>query len=88
MQRANVQFSKYAEYKRPQYLLFYFESDKTYDVLSSNSTLLPANFDAEKVTPKENVLIKPDLCGVLIAKSHLEKDMDVYQYKRRLEKSF
>lgn len=64
--------------------MIYFECDHMYDILCTNSTLLPIDFDYEKVGPKDTIKIKPDLVGTLIAKSEYSKDMEIY--KRRLEK--
>ena len=67
-----------------QYLLIYFEVDKSYEILCSNSCLLPMDFDINTVRAKDTIFVKPDLTGQLIAKSDSCKDMEIY--KRRLER--
>ena len=74
---------KYADEQRILYLLFFFDCDSSYDILCSNSTLLPPHFDASKAKIPEYVSMKPDITGKLVAKSPNLKDMEIY--KKRLE---
>ena len=67
-----------------EYFLVFFECDQSYEVICSNSTLLPSDFNSDDARVKDVVKVKPDLTGRIIAKSINENDMEIY--KRRLEK--
>lgn len=67
-----------------QHLLIYFDEDKSYEILCSNSCLLPIDFNVKSVRVKDKIFVKPGLLGLLIAKSDTYRDMEIY--KRRLEK--
>lgn len=69
---------KFSE-KSVGYILCFFSCDQTYKVFSSNSMLLPLDFSYNDVSIKDNILIKPDMDGVVLAKSLLLSDMTVYQ---------
>lgn len=66
-----------------KYLLVYFEEEKSYEIICTNSMLLNSNFDYEDVEVKDKISIKPDAIGTLIAKSPYMKDMEIF--KRRTE---
>lgn len=64
-------------------MLLYFECDGSYDIISSNSMVLATDFDVSKAEMKDKISLKPDLIGILMAKSPYLKDIDFFQ--RRLE---
>ncbi|XP_065654476.1 uncharacterized protein LOC136081118 [Hydra vulgaris] len=64
------------------YLLF-FKEENLYEVISSNSTLLPNNLSFNEVTENQEIMLKPDILAIVISKSRYMKDMEVY--KKRME---
>ena len=81
--RGTKKIEKYKE-KSSGFLLLHFSDERTYEVLSSHSTLLQNDFSFDTCVEKDEVLLKPDIRARIIAKSLIEKDMEVY--KNRLER--
>lgn len=71
------------------YILFYFVQDQTHNVLSTNSLLLPPDFDYGKCKPKATVILRPETEARVIAKSYDRQDILLYedQLTKRLDKS-
>ena len=71
------------------YILFYFVSDTTHEVLSTNSLLLPSDFNYDNARVKDTVILKHDVEARIVAKSFDKADILLFQklLERRIERS-
>jgi len=87
--RVSKEVIKFQEIHSPGFILFYLEEEKKYVLLTTNSLLLPTNFDYDTAELKSEIILKPDLQSRLIAKSRDKRDIELYQQvlEKKLEKS-
>lgn len=83
--RTIVPVRKFQCERHIQYFLIYFEEDKSYEIVCSNSTLLPHDFNSDNASVKDTVPVKPDMIGKIIAKSRYENDKKLNEIEERQE---
>ena len=82
--RTRKETNKFAEVNPIGYLLFFFKDDKSYELLTTNSLLLPPTFDFDNAQTKDSFKLKHNIDARLLAKS--TDEADIKRYQRQLEK--